>query len=217
MVKINRSEGGSYKNPDPGPYQAVCQMVVDCGTQVVEWKGSKKMQRKLFLRFELEGAETDDGRPLTIGSLYTNSDYDQSKFMKVLNGWRGKPMTDDEIANFDVKDMLDKRCTLTVVHKESNGKTYANIDSVSLPMDKNFNGQCKNPPVCIDLDRPETVEAGWAALPKFLKEKIKASPEFEELVKGGMSVPQDDEDDRRAHAEQSQSNSGAQLDDEIPF
>lgn len=165
--------GGDFKRAPSGSHVAVCNMVADCGLQV-GFEG--KPQRKIYIRFEIPAERVEyekDGKkvegPLTIGSFYTASMNEKATLRKHLEGWRGKTFTDDEAAVFDVAKLLGQAAMLSVVEKENNGKTYANIAGMSrLP--RGFEApSAENPLIYFDSD---SGQAEYDALPKWLREKI---------------------------------------------
>ena len=135
-----------------------------------------KPQRKIYVRFEIPAERVEyekDGKqvegPLTIGSFYTASMNEKATLRKHLEGWRGKSFTDDEAAAFDVSKLLGQAAMLSVVEKESGGKTYSNIAGMSrLP--RGFAAPAaENPLLYFDSD---SGKAEYEALPKWLREKI---------------------------------------------
>lgn len=111
---------------------ARCVRVIDLGTQHSEYYG--KDQHKIMLTFELpsELIEDKEGKqmPMLISKEYTLSLNDKSKMYEHLVSWRGKKFTEEELKAFDVSKVCGAPCMLSVIHSESKGKTYANIDNV---------------------------------------------------------------------------------------
>lgn len=184
MPKPNGS--GDYTPAPPGLHLAVCYSVVDLGTQAVEWQGEKKLQRKVAIAWELpdEMVETDRGSfPATIQNRYTFSSHEKAKLRHDLESWRGRAFTDDELdpANpkcFDIRNLLGKACQINVVHQTKNDKTYANIASI-VPKPKGFaEPPTSNRHVYFSMDG-DFDRATFAALPEWMQEMIKKSPEYQ--------------------------------------
>ena len=116
---------------------AICVGVIDCGTQQWEYMGEAKSGKKLRLQWELptEEWEDDEGRnrARTISHEYTASLHEKSNLRKNLISWRGRDFTEEELAGFDMTELLGKPCMLSVIHKnKANGTgSYAKIDAVT--------------------------------------------------------------------------------------
>jgi hypothetical protein len=173
-----------------GSHVAILYSIVDLGTQEVEWQGQIKYQAKVRLTFELpnetkefEGVE----KPLVIGAEYTLSLSDKARLKPVIEGIRGKRLTDEEIANFssdDFSNLVGKSCMLSVLHTHKDGATYANIASVSpvpkgMTVPKQFNESTI-------YEVSEGQSDKFKALPEFMRNKIMKSQE--------MNRPRSDEE-----------------------
>lgn len=172
-LPVGGNGGGDFKRAPSGSHIGVCNMVADCGLQP-GFEG--KAQRKLYIRFEIPAERVEyekDGKqvegPLTIGSFYTASMNEKATLRKHLEGWRGKSFTDDEAAAFDVSKLLGKACMLSVIEKESGGKTYSNISGVGKLPKGMAEPQAENDLLYFDSD---SGAAEFDALPKWLREKI---------------------------------------------
>lgn len=172
-LPVGGNGGGDFKRAPAGSHVAVCNMVADCGLQS-GFEG--KPQRKIYVRFEIPAERVEyekDGKtvegPLTIGSFYTASMNEKATLRKHLEGWRGKTFTDDEAAQFDVSKLLGQGCMLSVIEKESGGKTYSNIAGMS-KLPRGFEAPpAENPLLYFDQ---ESGDSAYEALPKWLREKI---------------------------------------------
>lgn len=183
-MKMPANSGGDFTPPPEGTHLAVCYRVIDLGTQQVEWQGTTKHQHKILLSWELPDERMDDGRPFTISQRYTLSSSEKSKLRQDLEAWRGKKFADDEIASFDIKNLIGVGCYLSVVHSHKNGSTYANVQSiVKLPK-----GTKANPPentaIYFSLDH---FEAGvFEMLSEGIRNVIVKSPEYGEAIRGNQ-------------------------------
>lgn len=165
-----------------GSHIARLYSIVDMGTHDGEYMGVPKVSTKMRFTFELPNETKEfDGevKPLIIGAEYTMSLSDMSKLKPIVEGILGKKLSEGEKANFssdDLKKMLGTPCMLTVLHNESKGNIYANIQSVS-PLPKGLEAPVQvNPSVIYDTADKEN--AVFQTLPKFMQEKIKLSHEF---------------------------------------
>lgn len=130
--------GGSDFAPVPeGPHAAICDMFVDLGLQETTGKYAGKIQHKVYFRWQIPGERLSyekDGQqfegPMTIGAKYTLSLHEKAALRKLLQSWRGKAFTSDELKKFDVTTVVGKPCLLSVSHApKDGGGVYANIDS----------------------------------------------------------------------------------------
>ncbi len=144
MPIIASDKGGSDFEPTPaGSHQAVCYGVVDLGTQL-----SNNPQfadaRKVCILWELptERLEFKDGntgqmveKPRAISATYTLSLGTKANLRKMLESWRAKPFTQEELSGFDISKLIGANCLLSVIHKPGSGKNagkvFANVAGVS--------------------------------------------------------------------------------------
>lgn len=93
-----------------------------------------------------------------------------------LESWRGKPFTPEELAGFDLKNVLGLSCFVGVVHETKGDKTYANLASVmKLPKGMPAGAGELNP-VAFDLAAPDWQV--FAGLSSRLQGQIAESPEY---------------------------------------
>lgn len=133
-VVASATEGGNFERCPEGSHQAVCVDIVDLGMVETEWKGTKKLVHKIRLVWQVEledGARQKDGARFEVSRSFTNSLYETSRLRPFLEQWRGKKFTDEELKGFGLKNLLGINCQLQVLHEEWNGKTYANVHSVT--------------------------------------------------------------------------------------
>ena len=160
--------------PDADIHNAVCAFVFDLGMRVdMNWG---KIQRRVIIAWELE-QQMADGRPFMLSKEYTLSLFERAPLFQHLTSWKGKALTESELKALDLETLVGKPCRLNVIHKESKGKTYANVDAV-LPADKKatpLTVYAKEPPkwfeatrqkYAADLAAHESEQAGQPAPPK---------------------------------------------------
>lgn len=181
MLTVSAESSGAFEMCPAGPVAARCNRLVDLGTQQSEYQGETKSQRKLLISWEL--AETRaDGDPFTISRRFGLSLHEKSALRSFLQAWRGRPFTDEELAGFDLRKLLNAPCLLNITHTNRNGKDYANIASVT-PLPKGMSApDLTNKPVVFDIDAADAV-AVLEALSDSLVATIEASPEWQAKVK----------------------------------
>lgn len=134
---------------------------------------------KILLIFELpnERVMQDGAKAQTVSKEFTCSLSEKANLRKVLESWRGRPFTKEELEGFDVMNVVDVPCMINVIHKQSGaGKTYADIAAItSLPK-----GTQPLPRVN-ELVRYE-IEHGrndvFKSLPEFIQKKIEVCEEW---------------------------------------
>lgn len=128
-LTVSDSGGGDLTLPEPGPQAAVCAFVEDIGYDHNKFSG--KWQRKLVICFEL-AQKMEDGRPFMLSSRYTQSLNEKANLRKDLAKWRGRDFTREELAAFDMDNIIGKGAMVNVVHKTSKGtgREYATIDGL---------------------------------------------------------------------------------------
>jgi len=156
-----------------GTHTAVLYSIVDLGTQKSDYNGEVKIQHRIRFDWELSDEKMQDGRPFAIGREYTASLHSKAELAKMIKAWVGV----DPSGGFDASTLLGKACNVSIMH---NDKGYANITAIA-PLKKNEKAP---PPVnpLREFDLNNYKQAVFDSLPDFLKEKIKLSPEYIELM-----------------------------------
>jgi hypothetical protein len=125
-----------FEHLEAGSHLARCSAVIAVGLQKNANFGDKDT---LYLRFEVpaerfeftrNGEDVDE--PGTIWPVYNNSHHEMAKLRQHIESWLGRSFTpEEEMTGFDLSTLIGLACIINVVHKESGGKTYANVKSVS--------------------------------------------------------------------------------------
>ena len=173
----------SFELAPEGVHVAICTQVIDLGTQHNQrWN---KDQRKVLIGWELANIHNSQGEPFLVWRRFTASLSPKAALRQILESWRGRAFTEDELQGFDLRKLLNAPCQVAIVHNESDeGMTYANVQNVmGIPQ---------------GLERPHPVsdlvmfELGdnpdWDVFATFrekLQETIKSSPEYKALQFAG--------------------------------
>ncbi len=112
-----------------GQHSAVCCDVVDLGVMEMEYNGQKRKSRKVRLVFQID-EQNDNSKPFTVSRMFTNSLHQKAALRSFLNSWRGTPITDAATQRFDLETLIGVPALLQVIHKDHDGTTWANIDSI---------------------------------------------------------------------------------------
>lgn len=195
---IVKDNGGSYENPPTGMHNAVCYRVIDLGTHEAEYQGKKHTRRELMISWEIDELMSD-GKRFAVSSFYTASLSEKSKLRPMLESWRGRPFTEQELEGFDLANIIGKPCMVNLVLSD---KGKIKVASVS-PLPKGMQSiELTNATQHLDLEKFDPLV--YDALSDGLKNKIAQSPEYMQL--SGAGTP----------AEASSTHAG-DLDDDIPF
>lgn len=193
-MAIIASTGGSItaQIAPEGSHLARCYEMIHIGTIETEWMGEKRLSNKVRIAWELPtelvvfNAEKGE-QPFSISREFTLSMNEKSTLRAFLTAWRGKPFNDIEAENFDISKLLGVPCALNIIHVPSKdgSKTYANIASVApimkgVQMPDQINPSFEFSVLEFDQDKFES-------LPEWLREKIKASKEYQHLASSNNS------------------------------
>lgn len=207
MITATSESSGNFQPIESGTYPARCYSMIHIGTIEEEFNGEKKRQNKVRITWELptelkEFKEGEGQKPYVMSKEFTLSLHEKSTLRAFLKSWRGKDFTDDEAKAFDVTKLLGVPCMISVGQTEKNGKTYANVNSVS-PLLKGYTMPSQiNPTFELNYDN-FTIEA-FNSLPEFIREKMKRSEEFAKIAnaleaideeKKGIDSPVDNQND----------------------
>ena len=172
-----KNEGAERIVIPAGTHVARCYGIIDLGTQYSEKFGNSS--RKVQVQWELPNELMDDGRPLAISKRYTLSVNEKANLRKDLESWLGRGITaQEEKEGFALGVLLGKPCLLSIIHAESNGKTYANIAGVmSVPKGTKVPEQ-SNPTVSYDVENGK--DATFEKLSEWIRAIIEQSKEFKD-------------------------------------
>lgn len=134
IIAPDPDSGGKNFEPIPqGPNAAICDMVLDLGMQETKFG----VKHQVYLRWQVPGFRVQwekDGeefnKPGIVGQTFTLSMSQKSNLRPLLESWRGKPFTGDEIRTFDITKLAGAPCLLNITHNITPDKTYANIASI---------------------------------------------------------------------------------------
>jgi len=197
MIVTGSAPVKEFQIAPTGSHLARLYRIIDLGTQKSEYMGKVNMLRKVKFFWELHGDDlkTDDGKPLIQTRNYTLSLGEKASLRKDLESWRGKSFTDDELRGFDLTNLLDKWCMITVQHRESNGKTYADavaVTPVPAVVAKAGLPSGVNPTLLFDMQKFD--QAVFDGLSDGLKNQIQQSAEFQNKNRKVLNAIEDDED-----------------------
>jgi hypothetical protein len=126
MPLIVKSNETQFEPAPEGLWPAVCVDVVDLGS--VETKFGTKPMLKIIFQIE----ERDDhGKRFQVHARFGQSLHAKSRLRPVLEAWRGRKFTPEELAGFDLEKLVGACAQVQVVHSiRDEGGYYANLQAV---------------------------------------------------------------------------------------
>ena len=126
------SGGGGGFRPEVGMHNVICCQLVDFGTHDKEWQGKiiGKVNKVNFgFEFVDVTLESESGTYHPIwGAQFTNSLGKKTSLRPLLEGWRGKPFTEEEAKGFDLSKLLGLSCVLVI---QPNSKCNPKIQAIA--------------------------------------------------------------------------------------
>jgi hypothetical protein len=167
MIKENRSD---FVLAPEGLHIARCYALIDLGLQKNEH--FKNCLPKILIGWELYNASTSDNRPLIHLQRFTASLNAKSKLRSLLESWRGKSFTSEELQGFQLKNILGAPCYLTLKHTVNSHtqKKWANVISVCRLPESVVCPEPINKVLYFDLDHYS--DDAYFALPENIRKKI---------------------------------------------
>ena len=160
-----------------GTYQARIIGIVELGFQETTYKGKYKRQRQVAFLFDVY--ENQTAKPVVIGKSYTMSICENANLRKAINSIRGRDFTEEELGDWDLKQLLDMPCTVSVGQYEKNGFKNAKIVQVGMPVEGSTVPESTKEHIYFDMDDYDTWKS-FARMPKWVQLKINNSITFKE-------------------------------------
>lgn len=127
---IVKQPEGTYSTAPEGTFPAICVDEIDLGMVTSSFGGETNERHMVRIVWQL-GEDDEKGKPYQIKQDYTASLHEKSNLRKVLQSWRGKAFTDNELFGFDLETVVGTGCLISVVHNAGRkGGTFANVGSV---------------------------------------------------------------------------------------
>lgn len=160
MGLIAKDSPNTYTPAPAGNHVAVCVSLIDIGMQHGEYQGKETHREQIIIGWELsdEMMPAEPGQqpePFTVSEFFTNSLSEKSKLRPMLESWRGRPFTEDELAGFDLSTIVGKPCMVNVVHEQKKNGVRAKVSGVT-PLPKSMPKPRQIRPATIfDCDNPD--------------------------------------------------------------
>lgn len=121
-MSLEVRESGEFKSVNAGTYPARCVRLIDIGTQRGEYQGKETIRKQVIISWELPTELITSGKfigePYMVSRFYTASLSQKAALRKDLESWRGRAFTEDELEGFNLHNILDKGCMLSVIHDD---------------------------------------------------------------------------------------------------
>lgn len=178
-IYISESSGGGNfekKVLEAGAYPAIADMVVDLGIQASP-NSQYPAKRTVLLRFQIPSERveiTKDGEtkdlPAVISRTLGLSLNEKSTLRQLLQSWRGRAFTPEELKKFDLVNVLGKPAFINVTHSTKGDRTYANLTSI-MPLPKGMPAPTlEGEALWYSIDEPDP--AVFDKLPAWVQDKI---------------------------------------------
>jgi hypothetical protein len=138
MTRIYGAEDSQFEPASVDIHDAVCAEFVDLGMKANPFDGKELHQGQLVFQVAEEVEEGDFAGQRKEVRLFFNMKLGTptypSKIRKIIEKWRGKPLTDEEVAEgFSLEALEGVPCRLDISHKtnKDGSRTYAVVDSIS--------------------------------------------------------------------------------------
>jgi hypothetical protein len=131
MDQPAEAEKQKYAIGPQGSHLATLVAVIDLGTHEEEWEGVPRLERQVFLVWELAN-EIAEGTTnnILVGEKYNFSGNPKARYRKLLEAWRGRKYNEGE--QMPLSKIVGQPCMLNIVHKKSaKGREYAIVEAVS--------------------------------------------------------------------------------------
>lgn len=168
-----KDNGGDFLPPPEGLHIARCYALIDLGVQVNQTFGNSSP--KVLIGWELMDAMMEDGKPFIQMQRYTASLSEKSNLRGLLEAWRGRSFSPEELKGFKLKNILSATCYITTKHKvnQQTNKRWSEVISICrLPQGVTC-PQPFNKPIFFDLD--EYTEESYLSVPEGIRKKINIS------------------------------------------
>ena len=191
MIASENSKKRTPQDPIPAGLQlARCYGVFDTGTHHDTMYDKDKREcvvvfevPSVRIKIQKEGEEEKD-LPRAISQKYTISLHEKANLRKHLESWRGRAFTTEELAGFDLKNIVDKPCLLNIIHNTPADVTYANISTITPLMTGMEPAKAENAAAFFSFDDcVEGVEPDFPeGMPAWIVEQAKESREYKSLM-----------------------------------
>ncbi len=203
--------GAEFLPHEAGSFIAICHDVVDMGERLKSYAGKNPYLAPtvtLAFRTNSDGPTYDPPLPNDVFAEYAISTGSKANLRKIVEQWRGKPYTDEELeasGGIPLHKLHGKPCVINVGHKTSGGgNTYTVVLSIS-PLTKGM----PTPTLPDDYVRPEFLvkrKAEYAVEAKTFRDKQAQDTAAKQRAAKALDLAVVDETSRPAALDDSEDN-----------
>lgn len=190
---ISAPDGTKYQPLESGTYTGICYGLVDLGEHYSQQY--EKTSRKVLIMWEIIGETIEaDGktRPYTISRAYTASLGEKATLRSLLEVWRGRPFTPEELKGFDLENILGAPCLLGIVQEDgADGRSYSNVSTVSRMPKGSAPVVGTLPRILFSLNDPDALKR-MEELPEWIQKRIQESTTYNEKLSNGFTEIDDE-------------------------
>lgn len=162
-----------------GTHEGILYSVVLLGQQKQNYKDEERISDRILMTFEFpDNVHVFDeakGEEPMVSSIELNlSTHRKSKFTEYL---RNLGIKDPD--GFNLIDLLNRKCLVTIQHTESNGETYANISNITDVVKTGDPAEAYNPLVFFNI-YDFTLE-DLEKIPDWIRKKVQGAENWHEL------------------------------------
>jgi hypothetical protein len=130
-------------------------------------------KRKVALGFELLGETTEADEPVVLYRTCNVTLGPKSTLRGIVEALQGRKLNGSK--DFDIVEVVNRPCSVKVSHTDetTDGKVYANIDSVSPLKEGQTAGPARSPVLIYSMDDPD--DFARASLPSWIRDRIEKS------------------------------------------
>jgi hypothetical protein len=165
-----KEKGTAFILPHEGLHIARCYLLVDLGKQYSEYY--QTISEKVLIGWEFPMELMESGKPFIQMQRYTASLSEKAALRGILNGWRGRAFSPEELDGFELKKVLGMSCYLTTKHvfNPQTNQRWSKVTSVCPLPDGVICPPAMNQPIQFDLD--DYSQASYLAVPEGIRKSI---------------------------------------------
>lgn len=196
MSLTAKDSGEKYPMIAEGIHAAVCTKVVDLGSQYNTTFNKTYPKVRIFWEIPGQTIEVNgETVPRSVFKDFTNSLSEKGNLRPMLQAWRGKAFTPEELQGFDLRKLLGVGCQLQIIHKAGERGQYANVETV-MALPNGTTAPKASETAFFDMDDP-TTHTVFNALPLFVQKMIAKSENFGDT---GLALSQGENGDTHVYS-----------------
>lgn len=160
-----------------GAHIAMCYLVAYIGYHDTPGFQGKppSVKPKMVFGWELVNEKDKEGKPFKIHGFYVDSLHEKAGMRKMLECWRTKKFTDEELRGFETIKVLSQPCIVTVVHKKQGEDTKARVESVTKLPKGSQQPVMSSIPIYFSVEPDDPDSMSLEMLPEWLRKTVQAA------------------------------------------